>query len=84
MPPAQRLQRDAPEVPGNADMDGTDLDAEEAMLGQVIEVMTDFYAQLRDDGRGVSYVSEVSCSTEEKPKVKRRIEVSVRQLSRED
>ena len=64
-------------------MDGADLDVEEATHGQVIEVLTDFYAQPRDDGKRVSYVSEAFHTTKEKHKVKRRIEVSVRQLSRE-
>ncbi len=85
MPPEQRLRRDAPKDPGNTDdVDGTDLHVEEALFGLVIEVMTDFYAEPRDDGRGVSYVSEVFHTTNEKHKVKRRIDVSVRQLSRED
>ncbi len=67
-------------------VDGADLDVAE--VGQVIEIMTDFYAQPRKNGAETSYVSETyHTATKEKPrnhKMKRKIEVSIRQLTRED
>ena len=59
----------------------------EEMLDTVIEIMTDFYAQPRNDGMETSYVTETyHAATKERHhnKMKRRLEVSVRQLSRED
>ena len=54
----------------------------------MIEIMTDFYAQPRKNGAEMSYVSETyHTTTKEKPrnhKMKRKIEVSIRQLTRED
>ncbi len=64
-------------------MDGADLDVAE--VGQVIEIMTDFYAEPRDNGTGMSYVSETfHAATKEKRKMKWRVEVSVTHMHRED
>jgi quinolinate synthase len=54
------------------------------LLGTVIEIMTDFFAEPRSNGDGPSFVSEIYHAGADKKKMKRRIEVSVRQLNRED
>ena len=50
----------------------------------LIEIMTDFFAEPRSNGDGPSFVSEIYHAGADKKKMKRRIEVSVRQLNRED
>ena len=51
---------------------------------RVLEIETDFYAQPRDQGAGISYVMEAYRTSKEQYKTKRRVEVSVRQLNREE
>ena len=72
-------------APWRNSAEGADIDVVES--GQVIEIMTDFYAQPRNNGTETSYVTEAyATETKEKRqnKMKRRLEVSVRQLTRED